>query len=76
MTLHGDHDPYVPFAQSVRVKEALDRASVPCQILRVPAGGHGDLSERTTLPAWQTIREFLARLDLLPSSATRGVTTP
>ena len=66
LILHGDPDPYVPFEQSVRLKEALDRASVPCQILRVPSGGHGDFSEGDTLLAWRTVREFLARHDLLP----------
>jgi acetyl esterase/lipase len=76
LILHGDPDPYVPFEQSVRLKEALDRAGVPCQLLRVPGGGHGDFSEKDTLASWKLVREFLARHDLLPASATTGEMTP
>lgn len=76
LILHGDPDPYVPFEQSVRLKELLDRAGVPCQLMRVPGGGHGDFSEKDTLAAWKLVREFLAQHDLLPAHATTGETTP
>jgi dipeptidyl aminopeptidase/acylaminoacyl peptidase len=72
LILHGDPDPYVPFEQSVRLKEALDRAGVPCQILRVPGGGHGDFNEKDTLAAWKLVREFLGKHDLLPTRGSTG----
>ena len=41
LIIHGQEDPAVPYQQSVRLKEALDRAGVPATLVGIPAAGHG-----------------------------------
>jgi acetyl esterase/lipase len=41
LILHGDRDAQVPFAQSVELKELLDKAGVECTLQRLPGAGHG-----------------------------------
>ncbi len=38
---HGDHDPYVPYEQVLRLHQALDRAGVPNQLITLPGPIHG-----------------------------------
>lgn len=49
VSVHGDRDPVVPFEQSARLHEALDRAGVPNHLHVVEGGGHGDWDQ----DAWQ-----------------------
>ncbi len=41
LSIHGDKDDVVPYNQSVRLHEALDKAKVPNQLLTIKGGGHG-----------------------------------
>jgi acetyl esterase/lipase len=41
LILHGDHDPLVPFAQSVELKEKLAAAGVEVILQKLPGAGHG-----------------------------------
>jgi acetyl esterase/lipase len=41
LILHGDRDAQVPFAQSVELKQLLDKAGVECTLQRLPGAGHG-----------------------------------
>jgi acetyl esterase/lipase len=41
LLMHGDADIVVPFDQSEKLLDALKRAGVTCELLRVPGGGHG-----------------------------------
>ena len=38
---HGDSDPHVPYAQVVRLKEALDHAGDPNQLITLHGSIHG-----------------------------------
>jgi acetyl esterase/lipase len=38
---HGDHDPYVPYEQVVRLHEALDHAGDPNELITLPGPIHG-----------------------------------
>jgi len=40
--VHGDADRSVPYSQSVRLHEALDRVGVPNLLITVPGGGHAN----------------------------------
>ncbi|HEY0256206.1 MAG TPA: prolyl oligopeptidase family serine peptidase, partial [Candidatus Methylacidiphilales bacterium] len=40
MIVHGDCDTSVPYAESVRLKEALDRVKVPAELLTIHGGDH------------------------------------
>jgi acetyl esterase/lipase len=65
--LHSVTDPIVPYSQSVRLHEALDKVGVANELLTIPGGRHGylccTLTER--LDAYRKIREFLTRFRVL-----------
>lgn len=48
LTIMGDKDPILPYAQGVSLHEALDKAGVPNQLVTIQGGGHGS----TTPYAW------------------------
>ena len=48
LTIMGDKDPIVPYAQGVQLGDALDKAGVPNQVFTIQGGGHGS----TTPFAW------------------------
>src|SRR6266516_431221 len=52
LTIHGDADPTVPYSHAVRLREALDKAGVPNQLLTIPGGKHGGFSREETLKAY------------------------
>ena len=70
LTIHGDADPTVPYAQSVRLHKALGDAGVPNELMTIPGGKHGfdccNLTQR--INAYAKIREFLTRHRLLDAS--------
>ncbi len=41
MLVHGDADKIVPYAQSVAMKAALEKANVPVELITIPGGEHG-----------------------------------
>jgi acetyl esterase/lipase len=41
LILHGDADPYVPYCESEKLFNALQRAGVPGKFILVPGGEHG-----------------------------------
>ena len=68
--LHSVTDPIVPYSQSVRMHEALDKVGVPNELLTIPGGRHGylccNLTER--LDAYRRIRAFLTRYRVIGSA--------
>ena len=40
LLIHGDNDQTVPFEQSTRLQEALRKAGVPCDLIRIVNGAH------------------------------------
>ncbi len=61
LMIHGDADPTVPYAHSVRLHEALDRAAVPNQLFTVPGGKHGHFTDAQYSEIYPVIRAFLAK---------------
>jgi acetyl esterase/lipase len=59
ITIHGDKDELVPYAQSVRLHEALDKAKVPNQLYTVAGAGHGGFTAEQNQKAWAVVRQFL-----------------
>jgi acetyl esterase/lipase len=64
ITIHGDADPTVPYAQAVRLQEALNKAGVPNQLVTIPGGKHGGFSRDETVRAYSAIRDFLSKHNL------------
>lgn len=59
LTIHGDADPTVPYIQAVKLRDALDTAGVPNQLVTVPGGKHGGFSREETMKIYAAIQEFL-----------------
>jgi acetyl esterase/lipase len=72
LLIHGDRDTQVPMDQSVHMQTALQRQSVPCELILIPGGGHG-LLNWSTLPdvrPWKVeLLDWLARVWKIQPSA-------
>jgi acetyl esterase/lipase len=62
ITIHGDKDPLVPYAQAQRLHAALAKAGVTNQLITIPGGSHGGFTADQTVTAYTAIKEFLANL--------------
>ena len=61
ITIHGDKDALVPYAQSVRLHKELDAAGVPNELHTVPGAGHGGFTYEQNQEAWAAVRAFLRK---------------
>jgi acetyl esterase/lipase len=59
ITIHGDKDDVVPYAHATRLKDALDKAKVPNQLVTIPGGGHGMFTKAQYETAYTEIWRFL-----------------
>lgn len=71
LTIHGDADPTVPYSHATRLREALDKAGVPNQLLTIPGGKHGGFNKDETLRIYATIREFLTRQGIITGGGVK-----
>ena len=67
LTIHGDQDAVVPYAQAVRLQQALDKAGIRHELLTIKGGGHGGLPLADELLAFNTIRRFLREQGIVPA---------
>ncbi len=58
-TVHGDADPVVPYAQAVRLHQALTQAGVKNELLTIHGGGHGEFTPEQLQEAFIKINAFL-----------------
>ncbi|QDU25756.1 Carboxylesterase NlhH [Anatilimnocola aggregata] len=75
LILHGDHDTLVPYAQSVELKELLDKSGVEATLQKLPGAGHGGASFALPALAKLTVSFFDkhlkgidAKIEALPES--------
>jgi acetyl esterase/lipase len=72
LTIHGDQDSTVPYQHALWLQEALEREGVPNELLTIPGGGHGGLTEEQLRVAYATVREFLGRHGIYrPTASSR-----
>lgn len=64
LSIQGDADPIVPYAQNVKMHEALTKAGVANELFTIPAGGHGNFKPDERTKAFVKIREFLGKYKL------------
>jgi acetyl esterase/lipase len=72
--IHGDADNLVPYEHSVKLRDALQKAGVPNELITIPRGGHGTFAPDEWQRAFAAIEKFLAAhvpATRLPSSAPR-----
>jgi acetyl esterase/lipase len=60
ISIHGDADNLVPYAHSVRLRDALQKAGVPNELVTIPRGGHGNFAPDEWQRAFAAIEKFLA----------------
>jgi acetyl esterase/lipase len=68
ITVHGTADNGVPYQQSVRLHQALDKAGVPNQLVTIPNGGHGSYPDSEKLRAQAAVFSFLEKHGVLNPS--------
>jgi dipeptidyl aminopeptidase/acylaminoacyl peptidase len=61
LSIQGDADPIVPYAQNVRLRDALNKSGVANELVTVPGGGHGNFKAEERTKIYLKIREFLAK---------------
>lgn len=70
LTVHGDADPTVPYTQAVRLRQALEKAGVPTELVTVPGGKHGNFTFEENVKIYAAIRSFLAKHNLLTRTSS------
>ncbi len=68
ITIHGDKDSLVPYAQGQRLHAALQKAGVRNTLITIPGGDHGGFSNDEQVRAFTAIKEFLQGEKILPST--------
>ena len=77
ISIHGDADGTVPYAQSVRLHAALKSIGVTERLVTIPGGGHGSFSRTENQRAYAAIEQFLADLNIRPVAVpVKGVAPP
>lgn len=61
VTIHGDADPTVPYAQATRLHRALQQAGAASELVTIPNGRHGNFPMPEQLRAVDAVRAFLAK---------------
>ncbi len=59
ITIHGDHDPTVPYTHAQRLDAALAKVNVPHELVTIPGGSHGGFSPAELQRAYAEIWKFL-----------------
>jgi acetyl esterase/lipase len=67
ISIHGDSDTVVPYAQKVRFHEALAKLGADHELITIEGGGHGIFKPEASLNAYEAVWKFLAAHDILPS---------
>lgn len=70
LSIQGDADPVVPYAHSVRLKQALDKAGISNELVTIPGGRHGGFNREETLMIYGAIRRFLTKQGLLAADTS------
>lgn len=65
LTIHGDADTIVPYAQGVSLHRALAQTNVRNQMITVPQGGHGRFTPDERILIYTAIQDFLMESGLM-----------
>jgi acetyl esterase/lipase len=65
ITIHGDEDDIVPYAQAVRLHAALDKVGVPNKLIPIHGAKHDGFDKKSLISSFAAIREFLRKNGIL-----------
>jgi acetyl esterase/lipase len=65
ISIQGDADPTVPYAQNVRLHQALNNAGIRNELVTIPGGKHGGFSDTEMAKAYAEIRGFLDKQNIV-----------
>ena len=60
ITIQGDLDDIAPYADTVKLHAALDKAKVPNRLITLKGRNHGGFSREEMIAGYAAIRQFLA----------------
>jgi len=66
ITIHGDKDTLVPYAQAQRLDAALKKVGAQHQLVTIPGGGHGVFTPDDWVRAYTAIKAFLQSAGVMP----------
>ncbi len=66
LTVQGDADPTVPYSHSLRLRNALNKAGVPNELVTIPGGKHGQFTPEERVRIYSAVRAFLEKHGLPP----------
>ncbi len=74
LTIMGDKDPILPYAQGLELRDALDKAGVPNQLLTIQGAGHGSTTpfawnREQFLQAQEAVVAFLKKYQIIGTGA-------
>jgi acetyl esterase/lipase len=61
LSIQGDADPTVPYTHSLRLRDALDKAGVPNELVTIPAGKHGNFTPEERVRIYTAVHAFLEK---------------
>jgi acetyl esterase/lipase len=65
LTIHGDADPTVPYAQATKLHDALQQAGATSELVTIPNGGHSRFPLADQQRAVEAVRVFLTKHGIL-----------
>jgi dipeptidyl aminopeptidase/acylaminoacyl peptidase len=63
-TVQGDADPTVPYSHSLRLRDALNKAGVPNELVTIPGGKHGMFTAEERVRIFTALHAFLEKYGL------------
>jgi dipeptidyl aminopeptidase/acylaminoacyl peptidase len=61
LSIQGDADPTVPYSHSLRLRDALNKAGVPNELVTIPGGKHGQFTPEERVRIYSAVRAFLEK---------------
>jgi acetyl esterase/lipase len=61
LSIQGDADPTVPYSHSLRLRDALNKAGVPNELVTIPGGKHGQFTPEERARIYSAVRAFLEK---------------
>jgi acetyl esterase/lipase len=61
LTIQGDADPTVPYTHSLRLRDALNKAGVPNELVTIPGGKHGQFTAEERIRIYKAVWAFLEK---------------